>query len=181
MKVLSQLYSNRRQLNWEKVNNPKTLFAVLIATVFGAGLLPWAPGTMGAAAALPVAFYTQNWTVPIRILFWAFIFVIGTWAALIFDQTMQTEDNQNIVVDEFLGLGISAWTAGQNVITWLVAFGLFRFFDALKPPPVRQIDSWSKKQTSPLVRAFGVIADDLMAAFISLTIIVILQRLEILT
>ena len=171
---------NRRQLNWEKVNNARTLSSLLIATVFGAGLLPLAPGTMGTLAALPVAYWTQEWSWIARVLFWVSITGIGTWAALVFDQTMQTDDNQNIVIDEFIGLGISAWTAGQAWVTWIVAFGLFRFFDALKPPPIRQIDAWSKKLASPWWRAFGVIADDIVAAFVTLFIILILQWLRVL-
>lgn len=174
------LYSNRRKLDWKKVNNLRTGFGLCVATVFGAGLFPLAPGTMGTLFGLPVAYWTQSWDWPVRVLFWLLITCLGTWSAGVLDQSMQTDDNQNIVIDEFLGIGIAAWTAGQDLKTWLVAFVLFRFFDAVKPPPIRQIDGWSKKSSSSIGRAFGVMADDIAAACVTLIIILILQKLSIL-
>ena len=175
-----QIYSNRRKINWKKVNNLKIGFALFIATTGGAGLFPMAPGTMGAAVGVPFAYWTQAWSWIPRVLFWLSITVIGTWSAKVFDETMETEDNQNIVVDEFVGIGISAWTAGTELKTWLVAFILFRILDALKPPPIRQVDAWSKKASSSMLRAFGVIADDLVAGFATLAIVLFLQWLHVL-
>ena len=58
---------------------------------------------------------------------------------------------------------------------------LFRIFDMIKPPPVRQVDTWSKKQSSPWWGGFGVIADDIVAAIQALSIILLLQWLKILS
>jgi phosphatidylglycerophosphatase A len=93
---------------------------------------------------------------------------------------MGTGDNQNIVIDEVIGLGITAWTAGRDLKTLFAAFVLFRFFDVIKPPPVRQVDLWSKRQASPWAGGFGVIADDIVAGFQALAVILVLQYYQVL-
>lgn len=174
------IYTARRKIVWKNVKGFEPILSLLIATALGAGLFPVAPGTMGTLVALPLAFLTREWSWPLRIVLWGSLTILGTWAAKVFDQTMGTNDNQNIVIDEVIGLGITAWTAGSDPKTWVAAFFLFRFFDVLKPPPVRQIDRWSKKQSSAWWGGFGVIADDIVAGFQGLAVILILQRFSIL-
>jgi phosphatidylglycerophosphatase A len=176
----------RRVIRWENVQGLRAISAVAIGTALGAGLVPFAPGTAGTLVALPLAYFTAEWPWPIRVLMWLALTAIGTWAAKVFDETMRTSDNQNIVIDEVVGLGITAWTSGFSALTLVAAFVLFRFFDILKPWPVRLIDSWSKKKASggtPLSRwygGFGVMADDVAAGFQGLLCILILQALKVL-
>lgn len=178
--------NNRRVIRWENVQGPRAIAAVAIGTALGAGLVPFAPGTAGTLVAMPLAYFSNTWPCAIRVLLWLGLTVIGTWAAKVFDETMHTSDNQNIVIDEVVGLGITAWTAGQNPSTLIAAFVLFRFFDILKPWPVRLIDSWSKKKASAgtprsqWYGGFGVMADDIAAGFQGLICILILQALHIL-
>jgi phosphatidylglycerophosphatase A len=178
---------SRNLIRWNRVRGPRATAAFIIATAFGAGLTPLAPGTMGALFGVPLAYFSSEWDWVLRVLFWVFLSAIGTWAATVFDETMETGDNQRIVIDEVIGLGICAWTAGQNLTTLAAAFVLFRFFDIVKPPPVRQLDRWSKKkaaQTSdPFARwygGFGVIADDIAAGLQGLAVILILQYFRVL-
>ena len=175
----ASVYSARRKIDWEKVRGAKSVAAFWIATALGAGLFPIAPGTMGTLMALPIAYFTNEWDLTIRILFWLGLTVLGTWAATVFDQMMKTGDNQNIVIDEVIGLGITAWTAGRDLKTLAVAFVLFRIFDVIKPPPVRQLDQWSKNQSSPWAGGFGVIADDMVAGLQALMVILVLQSLHV--
>lgn len=177
---MKEIYSARRKIVWKNVKGPKEIAALLIGTAFGAGLFPIAPGTMGTLVGIPIAYYSQNWPWVTRLLVWGGLTAIGTWSAKVFDQTMQTNDNQNIVIDEVVGMGITAWTVGNEPIQWIVAFLLFRFFDVIKPPPVRQVDRWSKLQSSPWWGGFGVIADDIVAGFQALAVILLLQTLKIL-
>ena len=100
--------------------------AVFIATAGGAGLLPKAPGTWGTMVGIPIAYFTRDWPLEHRIGLWIAITAIGTWSAQVFDQTMQSTDNQNIVIDEVVGMGITGWTAGNNWQAWLAAFVLFQ-------------------------------------------------------
>jgi phosphatidylglycerophosphatase A len=173
---------------WENVRGPRALSATVIATALGAGLIPLAPGTWGTIIALPLAYLSTDWSWPWRVLLWVVIGVVGTWAATTFDEIMGTGDNQCIVIDEVLGLGITAWTADHDLKSWIAAFVLFRAFDVVKPPPIRQVDLWSKKKAksgpkSGLAKhwgGFGVMADDVLAAFEALAVIAVLQYFKIL-
>ncbi len=166
--------SSRKKVIWKNIRGIQPVIGTLIATVFGAGFSPLAPGTMGSLAGLPIAFFTQQWQWEWRLAFWALLILVGSWAAQVFDRLMQSHDHSGIVIDEVVGLGISAWTAGNHPATWCGAFVFFRFFDILKPPPIRQVDQWSKHQ-SAWAGGFGVIADDMIAGFQSLGLIVLLQ------
>lgn len=170
--------SEKRPIRWKLVRGPKIIAAVVIATAGGAGLLPKAPGTFGALVGLPIAYFTRDWPTGARVSLWIFILAIGTWAAEVFDRTMQSTDNQNIVVDEVLGMGITAWTAANSVHgawAWLAAFVLFRLFDIWKPYPIRLLDSWSKR--TPGMSGFGVMADDALAGVYGLLMMLALQHL----
>lgn len=174
----------RRIIRWENVRGPRAASALAIGTALGAGLVPFAPGTAGTLAALPVAYFTSDWHWSARVALWGSLLVAGTWAAKVFDETMGTSDNQNIVMDEVVGLGITAWTTGHDPAALLVAFVLFRFFDIVKPWPVRSIDRWSKKKasegtaTASWYGGLGVMADDVAAGFQGLLCMLVLQWLR---
>jgi phosphatidylglycerophosphatase A len=125
--------------------------------------------------------------VPLRLSIWIALTIAGTWAAKVFDELMQTGDNQCIVIDEVVGLGITSWTLSNidKGWAWFAAFVLFRLFDVIKIYPVRLVDDWSKnkaKENTPLARwwgGFGVMADDIMAGFQGLAVMIILQLLHV--
>lgn len=171
----------RRAVRWETVRGPKAFAALLIGTALGAGLSPFAPGTMGSLVALPVAYGLGEAAVWLKLAVWIGLFIAGVWAAMVFDQSMGSKDNPSIVIDEVVGLGITSWTAGHHMETLVAAFILFRVFDILKPPPVRQMDRWSKVKASGSTRlsafwgGFGVMADDVLAGVQGLIAILLLQ------
>lgn len=167
----------RRVIHWERVRGPRGIASLLIGTAFGAGLSPVAPGTMGTIVALPLAYASADWHWGLRVLLWSALLAIGTWSAKTLDELMQTNDNQNIVIDEVVGLGITAWTVGTSMTGLVTAFLLFRLFDVVKPPPIRQVDDWSKKQASRWWSGFGVMVDDVLAGFEALAVIFVLQSL----
>jgi len=174
--------SDRRILHWERVRGIKATAAVFIGTAGGAGLFPVAPGTMGTLVGLPIAYYSASWDLSARLTLWTLITLAGTWACKEFDELMNSNDNQNLVIDEVAGMGITAWTAsfsGDGWKPWLAAFLLFRFFDIVKIPPVRQVDRWSKKGSAWL-GGFGVMADDLLAGIQGLAAMMLLQWFHIL-
>lgn len=128
----------------------------LIATSFGSGLAPKAPGTFGTLTAVPLAYalsFAPNWA------FWLAAFlvtVIGTWAASRFCAATGMHDDQRIVVDEVAGYLVTLLATARTPVHLALAFILFRLFDIWKPPPVRYIDDHVKG-------GFGVMADDLAA------------------
>jgi phosphatidylglycerophosphatase A len=129
--------------------------AVLIATWFGCGFSPTAPGTVGSLAAVAIA-YLLHW----RPIYFAALAVammpVAIWAADVTARNANRKDPQTVVVDEVLGQWITL--AGAATLNWkslLGAFLLFRLFDIWKPPPVRRLEA--------LPGGAGIVADDVMA------------------
>jgi len=158
-----------------------------LGTALGAGLLPVAPGSFGTLVGVPISYWTNPWPLFPRLILWTALFAAGTWAAKVFDLTMDSKDNQNIVIDEVVGYGITAWTAGTHWPTLIAAFVVFRIFDVIKPPPIRQVDRWSHRQatgvsaeTAAWWDGFGVMADDALAGIFGLIVIVLAQHLHLL-
>ncbi len=178
--------TDRRTLHWDRVRTPRDRLALFVATGFLSGLAPRAPGTFGTLVAVPLCYATAPLPLAARSTLWLGLLAVGTWATAHFDRQMGTSDNQNVTIDEVLGFGLTAWTAGRDPLALAVAFALFRAFDVLKPPPVRQIDRWSHRQSArggtlgAWIAGFGVIADDLAAGALGLLVMLLLQRQGIL-
>lgn len=129
--------------------------AILLATFFGAGYSPIAPGTAGSLAAIAIAvlLHLPVWQYAVLA---ALLFLPAVWAAGVTARTLQKKDPGLVVVDEVIGQWIAL--AGAPTLTWktyLAAFLLFRLFDIWKPPPVRQLEA--------LPGGWGINADDVMA------------------
>jgi phosphatidylglycerophosphatase A len=143
-------------------NRPKTTASKLaywIATWFGCGLSPVAPGTVGAAGGLLVAWLAggsgRRATETIVALTLATL-APGIWAAGRAARDRKAKDPGFVVVDEVLGVWVALLGAtAHNGMSWLGAFVLFRVFDIWKPPPVRQLER--------LPGGWGIVADDLAA------------------
>ena len=133
--------------------------AIAIATWFGCGYSPFAPGTAGSLAGLAIGvllhqylgFGGWHFLALAAVVFWP-----ATWAATVTARLKGLKDPQIVVVDEVLGQWITL--AGAGTLNWksyLAAFALFRLFDIWKPPPVRQLEA--------LPAGLGINADDVMA------------------
>jgi phosphatidylglycerophosphatase A len=133
--------------------------AWMIATWFGCGLSPVAPGTAGSLAGLVIAIALNlafGWGPLTFLLLAAILTAPGIWAATVIEKREGIEDPGKVVVDEVIGQWVTL--AGAPVLNWktfLVGFALFRLFDVLKPPPARQFER--------LPGGWGIVADDVMA------------------
>lgn len=144
----------------------KNQIAKLIATFFGAGYCPIAPGTCGSLIALliiwfliPAFFYIL---IPISI---GLIF-ISVWSANRAEEFFG-KDGSPIVIDEVTGMVISLIFVSKDPKLFGLAFLLFRFFDIVKPPPGRAMER--------IKGGWGVTLDDVVAgiyANISLHLII---------
>ncbi len=169
--------TDRRQILWPRLKaSPHGRLALLGATFFGAGLLPRAPGTWGSLLALPLWWAVSPLPPAAQIALWLVLAAWGVWSSKVFDELNETQDNQNIVMDEATGVGIAALTAGGDWSLLLCAFLLFRIFDILKPWPVKLVDRWSHSSGSAWHRAFGVMADDWVAGIQALALIILAQH-----
>jgi phosphatidylglycerophosphatase A len=147
--------------------------ALTLATWFGAGYCPIAPGTAGSLAAIVIAFLARRWVEPWQFAVWAAILALpAVWAAGATAQIVGRKDPSIVVVDEVIGQWITI--AGASTLNWksaLAAFALFRLFDIWKPPPVRQLEA--------LPGGIGINADDAMAGVYGALVLYLLGRLGI--
>ncbi|MFZ5723777.1 MAG: phosphatidylglycerophosphatase A [Pseudomonadota bacterium] len=135
--------------------------AQLIAFGFGSGLAPKAPGTFGTLAAVPLYLLLLQFPWPVYVVATLAIFVLGVWASDVACRRLGVHDHSGIVIDEFAGFLVTMLPAVLGLVaagwaTLLAGFLLFRFFDVLKPWPIRVLDR-------RVHGGFGVMLDDLVA------------------
>lgn len=126
-----------------------------IATLGFIGYMPIAPGTFGTLAAA-VFFGILKPSLPVHLMILGATIILGTMAAHQAEKLLGEKDSGHIVIDEFAGYAVSIMFLPATLVWYIAAFILFRFFDILKPLPIRRIE-----KTVP--GGMGVIADDLMA------------------
>lgn len=145
--------------------------AHLIALGFGSGLPRVAPGTVGSLWAWLAYLVLALWLSPAQIgwLIAASI-PVGWWACTVTAKHMRVADPGHIVWDEVVAMWIVLWLC-MPMSFWgqLTCFALFRFFDAVKPQPVKWADRLFKG-FGPR-GGWGIMWDDLVAAFCTLLVI----------
>ncbi|MDE2277623.1 MAG: phosphatidylglycerophosphatase A [Burkholderiales bacterium] len=152
-----------------------------IALGFGSGLAPRAPGTVGTLWAWVAFLVLGHW---LGELGWAIVLAaalpIGVWACTRTARELGVADPGAVVWDEIIAFWLVLWLLMPA--PWLVqlaAFGLFRFFDAVKPGPVGWADRRYKLRPGEAIgwrQGWGIVADDLVAAGCTLLVMALLQR-----
>ena len=153
------------------------LWASLVATFFGAGQLRPGPGTWGSVAAVLIWLGVSRVTAPqwqplILAVMAALATAIGIPAATATAKASGVKDPQFVVIDEVAGQWITFLFAPVSWKTLLAGFILFRGFDIVKPPPVRQLEK--------LPWGTGIVLDDVAAGFYALAVMQLLLHLRIL-
>jgi phosphatidylglycerophosphatase A len=153
------------------MNNLKKGFkyklALFFATCGFTGYSPIAPGTVGTAVAaifyllLGWAFGAENSLNFILITLLAAI-GLGIWSADVVERVERKKDPGKINIDEFAGFFISVILLPHSRIWAIIAFFVFRFFDIVKPWPVRRMEN--------IKGGFGIMLDDLVAGLYSLIV-----------
>lgn len=111
----------------------------VIASVFYIGYIPFAPGTFGSLAAFVFVLIIKPdsfWLVTIIII----CFIAGVISSHIAEKELGQKDSSKIVIDEFAGYLVSIAFLPLTFNYLISAFFLFRFFDILKPIPIRNIE-----------------------------------------
>ncbi len=147
------------------------LWATLVATFFGAGRLNPGPGTWGSLATMLTwgvlsHYLSATWVVPTNILLACLAIAVGIPAATRVARATQIKDPQFVVIDETAGQLITLIGAPLSWKSFLVGFILFRAFDIVKPPPVRQLER--------LPEGTGIVVDDVAAGLYGLVVMQIL-------
>ena len=145
--------------------------AHFIALGFGSGLAPVAPGTAGTLLAYPI-FYLLAPQLGTPALFGLILvfFAIGIWACERTGRAMGIADHSGMVWDEVVAMLLILLVIPSGLYWWIAAFFLFRFFDVVKPQPIRWFDQTFKG-------GFGVMFDDIVAAFYTLLVLAIFHRI----
>jgi phosphatidylglycerophosphatase A len=138
----SRLWVARSPLGW-------------LATGFGAGFSPVAPGTAGTLVGLLLFWPLRQLPLVAQLGVLALVSLLGTWGADLVARREGRKDPGLVVVDEVVGMWISLLFVPFSWFTVVLGFFLFRFMDVVKPFPARQFES--------LRGGWGIMADDVMA------------------
>lgn len=147
--------------------------ARLLALGFGSGLSPIMPGTVGTLYSWLTFLVFSQWLDTIQ---WAILIVIslvlGIWACARTGQDLHSPDHGGMVWDEIVAFWlVLLLLTPADFWTQLCAFLWFRFFDMVKPAPIRHYDR--KYKGHGLRGGFGVMFDDIFAAFYTLLVFAI--------
>jgi len=129
----------------------------MLAFGFGAGLSPFAPGTIGSLLGVLLAWITLDFGQITQAGIAVAVFVAGIWICGESARRLGIHDHGGIVWDEIAGMYVVLLVAPASVTAWFAAFLLFRAFDIVKPWPIRDLDH-------RLGGGLGIMLDDLAAA-----------------
>ena len=139
----------------------------LLASWFGSGFLPGAPGTWGSLLALPFAWlivaHDTRWMLLVAA---AILFFIGWGAAHFAIRGGGDQDPGWIVIDAVVGQWLTLFALPLNLFAYAIGFALFRLFDIWKPWPIRTVERHCGG-------GFGIMIDDVLAAIYALIVIAI--------
>lgn len=139
--------------------------AHFIALGFGTGLAPVAPGTIGTLLAFPIYAVLGRWLSPAFILvLLPVFFLLGVWACGRTGRALGVADHSGMNWDEIVAFLLVLVFTPPGLGWQVAAFGAFRFFDIVKPPPIRYLDRTMKG-------GIGVMVDDVLAAFYALLVL----------
>ena len=144
----------------------RTRFARILASGFGAGFFPFAPGTAGSLVALGLGAAMLHVSVTLLVVASLLVCAGGIWAVR--EAEAETDDPGWMVIDEFAGQWIAM--LGMETLGWkslLAAFLLFRLFDIFKPRPI----AWADQRKD----ALGVMADDMIAGTMAALVLTVLN------
>jgi phosphatidylglycerophosphatase A len=128
-----------------------------LAFGFGSGLMPFAPGTWGTLAAIPLYLLLAGISWPVYLTLTIAAFILGVAICDKVSSDLGVHDYSGIVWDEIVGYLLTMFLAPVTIGWMIVGFLLFRFFDILKPQPIRFVDNHVQG-------GLGIMLDDVLAA-----------------
>lgn len=143
--------------------------ATWVATGFGIGRAPVAPGTFGALLGVPLYLVLRDLPAVVYAVGVLLLFAAGAWVCGLAERRLNARDHKSIVFDEIVGLLITLWGSPSGWVWLAIGFGLFRLFDIWKPFPIRRVERWPG--------GWGVMADDALAGVYGFTVLQLLFRL----
>ena len=130
---------------------------IQLATWWGVGFCPLAPGTVGTLAAIPLFLILSLLPLWLYLLCVLGIALLACWAAGRAEAIFGDQDHRAIVIDEVVGFLVVMIALPPTWPFLLAGFVLFRAFDIIKPPPIRFLER-------TVQGGYGVVLDDVLAA-----------------
>jgi phosphatidylglycerophosphatase A len=138
------------------IEKPLNKLIIFLATGFYAGYIPIAPGTAGSLVGIGLYLLLNGLSIAYYLLIISFLFIFGVYISNEAEALLKKKDPSHVVFDEIIGMLVTMILIPAG-IGWIVAgFFLFRFFDILKPYPIRDIE---KRMNGGL----GIMLDDVAA------------------
>ncbi len=133
------------------------IFTRLTATCLGIGHVPLAPGTVTSAfVVLLYKFFLHKLSWPFYLLLFFLLFLLGVYVSNVYARALKKEDPRSAVIDEAAGQLLALFLLSPQWTLCVASFVLFRFFDIVKPFPIKNIEDFPK--------GFGIMLDDVVAA-----------------
>ena len=145
-------------------------FFLLLATGFGVGYSPVAPGTLGTLLAIVVYYFLSNILSPVYEITLVGFFFLSVWISENAERFFGKKDDQRIIIDEVIGFLITMLWVPKTILFVIIGFFLFRFFDILKPFPIRRLEKGFRG-------GFGVVLDDVVAGVYANIMIRLIYRI----
>lgn len=152
-------------LGLRQISVGKADAAVFLATGFGSGYSPWAPGTIGTIVAIPLAILITWGGTAFHVLVTLLLTIAAIPISTIAEKELRTRDPKSIVIDEIVGYLWAVAFIPFSIGWWLMAFLLFRFFDIAKPGLIDRAQN--------LPSGLGIVADDVLAGLLTALCLVI--------
>jgi phosphatidylglycerophosphatase A len=144
----------------------------ILATGFGAGLSPVAPGTAGTLVGVLICLLCYPLAWPFRFLFVFVISAVSIYVSRRAETLYGKTDDQRIVIDEIVGFQVAMLPVAITGLHLCLAFVLFRIFDIWKPFPLGRLQNFPG--------GWGVVADDLGAGVYAGVILLLLTLIGVL-
>lgn len=139
----------------------------IVAFGFGSGLAPFAPGTFGTLAAIPLYWILSLFPLGFYLAALLIASIVGIWVCGESAKKLGVHDHGSIVWDEFVGFWITMLAAPSGLIWILLGFIIFRIFDIWKPWPIYIVDD-------KVSGGLGIMLDDILAGVYSLMVMQVL-------
>lgn len=127
-----------------------------LACGFGSGAMPYAPGTFGTLAAIPLYLLMHALSLPVYLGITVLLFLVGIWLCEKTARALGVHDHSGIVWDEIVGFLVTMTAIPFNAWWILLGFVFFRVFDIIKPWPIHWLDR-------RVPGGFGIMLDDVLA------------------
>lgn len=146
--------------------------ALILSSWFGSGLMPFAPGTFGTLASLPLVIIL-NYLGPVSAIISLIVIIpIAVWASGAGKILLKRDDPKEVVIDEAAGMFLTVFLLPVSWMNFIPGFLLFRLFDILKPFPIGMIDRRIRG-------GVGIVLDDIVAGiYANICVRVILAFME---